>query len=449
MSNLRIIEPANGSVGSISNNYLFLEFETDEFPFVDYAYKVYLDGVDTPILWDSSPWKRRKFAKIYGNLSVGKHTIKLVKISKFYTEVSETTFQLTKDFWFLREISMNLSGYLKRTNPAHELGWTWGVGLYLEGCVRLERLTHYDSTYCSEYVKKFHESWRARGIPYINKSDSCTPSLSAMSFRDNGDDSANAANEKVISYLKNSPRNSIGALNHLGNSYSNLFYPRSIWADSLMMYCVPAVRSKNSDLVEFGLDQVEIFSEKLQDPTTGLWRHAWLERFDHVVPETETYWLRGNGWALAAIAEMLDVVPQDSRRRQKFTDIFLKTLNSLILLQQSNGLWDSIANIPGYTYPETAGSLLVAYAIARGVRMGWLDRSYLPVAARVTNAISSRITYDTKNSPFPVVLHDVSGPTNPAPRWIYSLIEEEKNSLYGAGIYFMLCAEMLELERGK
>jgi unsaturated rhamnogalacturonyl hydrolase len=211
-----------------------------------------------------------------------------------------------------------------------------------------------------------------------------------------------------------------------------------------MMYAVYACRSGNEELRKWGLENVEVFSDKLQDPTLGLWRHAWLERFNYVVPETETYWLRGNGWALASIAEILDHVGCDTSRRARYVGIFERTLEGLLPLQQENGLWDSIANIPGYTFPETSGSLLVSYAIVRGTRRGWLDRKYLPIAERILNAVNCRIIRDGEGN---VTLPGISGPTNAMPRWVYGFVGEEPNAMYGVGIYLMTCTEM-EILRG-
>ena len=447
MPSLRIVEPAKGCV--TRGNLLQLEIETCEVPFVDYTYEVYVDDVKIPIIWGDSPWKDRKFSCLPHALHVGSHEMKVSRFSRFCREDAVTSFWISENSLGIREMGAKLIEFIKRNNPPHELGWGWGEGLFLEGCVRMERFTHYDSSYVSKYVVDYHDSWWKKGTPTIDKSDSCSPGLSAASLFEMGDKSGFSSLKKISSYIENTSRNSLGTLNHLGSSYSNWFYPRSIWVDSLMMYGVLAVRwgakSGNDKLLNFGIDQVEIFADKLQDPTVGLWRHAWLERFNHTVPETETYWLRGNGWVLASIAEMLDHVPYDSPSGKKLLEIFMRTLEGLLLLQQGNGLWDSVANIPGYTFPETSGSLLVGYAITRGIRRGWLNAKYFHIAERITNCISSRIMQN-KEYPFTVTLPGISEPTNPAPRFVYGMMNEEANALYGVGIYLMLCAEMLELE---
>ena len=64
---------------------------------------------------------------------------------------------------------------------------------------------------------------------------------------------------------------------------------------------------------------------------------------------------------------------------------------------------------------------------------------YLIISERVFNAVNCRIIQDSSGN---VELRDVSGPTNPLPRWVYKTVKEEINALYGIGIYLMTCAEI-------
>ncbi|MBI4668755.1 MAG: glycoside hydrolase family 88 protein [Elusimicrobia bacterium] len=64
-------------------------------------------------------------------------------------------------------------------------------------------------------------------------------------------------------------------------TFISSFYPDSIWADSLMMYALFAVEwgayQGDKALYEFGLAQPGIFAGVLQDPGSGLFKHAWHE----------------------------------------------------------------------------------------------------------------------------------------------------------------------------
>jgi unsaturated rhamnogalacturonyl hydrolase len=433
---LKIIEPSTGCI--TSKEYAQLEIETFEISEIKYEYKIYLDGNEYVAEWLQLPWKNRKLCKL-NNLNNGTHTIKVIKSSILGNDVSESSFFIwgSGNYKYLNISASEIAAAIKKKFSYKDLDWNWGEGLFLEGLMRIEKNRH--KPY--EYVRLYHNYWSKKGIPTINKSDLCPPALSALGVEPSGTEAVYF----VKDYIKNHTKNSIGALNHLGNSLLNNIYPQSIWIDSLMMYAVFAVKCGDKELFDFGLNQIEIFSQKLQDKKTNLWKHAWLETFDYVVPKSETYWLRGNGWALASIAEMLDLLPSNDKRYNTFINIFLDTLNSALKYQQENGLWDSIVNIPGYTFPETSGSALVAYSILKGINKGWLANKYIHIAKRILNAITSRIVFDLDRVDS-IYLPDISCPTNAAPRFMYKIVGNVPNALYGVGIYLMACAEIDKLK---
>ncbi len=55
--------------------------------------------------------------------------------------------------------------------------------------------------------------------------------------------------------------------------------------------------------------------------------HLWWRDKDfnppHISPNGEdTYWSRGNGWVLAALARVLDVMPEDAPHRDEYITTF-------------------------------------------------------------------------------------------------------------------------------
>ena len=52
----------------------------------------------------------------------------------------------------------------------------------------------------------------------------------------NDEDFAMANVEKVIDYIKTVELNAAGSIDHLGDSLESIFYPSSIWVDSLMIF---------------------------------------------------------------------------------------------------------------------------------------------------------------------------------------------------------------------
>src|SRR6266700_2119770 len=50
-------------------------------------------------------------------------------------------------------------------------------------------------------------------------------------------------------------------------------------------------------------------------------------------------WSRGNGWAFAGIARVLEYLPTDSPSRQRYVEIFLRQAAELIKRQGADGMW--------------------------------------------------------------------------------------------------------------
>ena len=61
--------------------------------------------------------------------------------------------------------------------------------------------------------------------------------------------------------------------------------------------------------------------------------------------------------------------------------------------QAPDGSWRQILDAPGAYREETATAMLTT-AMARGVRLGWIDRSYVPSIQRGWRALAAHITAD-------------------------------------------------------
>ena len=88
------------------------------------------------------------------------------------------------------------------------------------------------------------------------------------------------------------------------------------------------------------------------------------------------FWGRGAGWAIAALARVLEVLPSDSPHRSLYEEPFKAMAGRLISLQRSDGFWTAnlldAAACPG---PETTTTALFVYSLAWGVNHGLLTRA--------------------------------------------------------------------------
>lgn len=94
------------------------------------------------------------------------------------------------------------------------------------------------------------------------------------------------------------------------------------------------------------------------------------------------YWSRGNGWVMAALVRVLEILPAADPHRDTYLSDFLTMARALLPLQQPDGFWTSSLMDPtqcasigldGYDGPETSGTALFTYGIAWGIRNGLLD----------------------------------------------------------------------------
>ena len=105
---------------------------------------------------------------------------------------------------------------------------------------------------------------------------------------------------------------------------------------------------------------------------------------------TPFYWGRGNGFAALSYAETLTYLPDNHPQRAAVLAIHRRHLQALRGVQHRSGMWRQLIDGPG-SYPEMTVTCMVGYALARGLRRGWLDadhrdpllRAWLGVAARI------------------------------------------------------------------
>lgn len=96
------------------------------------------------------------------------------------------------------------------------------------------------------------------------------------------------------------------------------------------------------------------------------------------------YWSRGNGWAIAALAKVLQVLPQGSPYRAGYEADFRQMAARLAQVQRADGFWNvNLGDPNNYPGPETSGTSFFTYGLAYGVRSGLLNAAtYRPVVTK-------------------------------------------------------------------
>ena len=102
-------------------------------------------------------------------------------------------------------------------------------------------------------------------------------------------------------------------------------------------------------------------------------------------------WGRGNGFAAFGLMEALTHLPETWPARPQVLDSFRRLMDGMRRYQAPDGAWHQVVDEPG-TYREFTVTAMTVAAMARGLRLGWLDRSFDEVVERGWRAVQARIT---------------------------------------------------------
>ncbi|TDN35911.1 glycoside hydrolase family 88 protein [Hymenobacter sp. UV11] len=134
----------------------------------------------------------------------------------------------------------------------------------------------------------------------------------------------------------------------------------------------------------------------LYNPQDSLW---WRDK-DFLPPYQEPngqdcYWSRGNGWVVAALVRVLDIMPQDAPHRAEYEQTYLAMMRALPRLQRPDGYWNvSLHDATHFGGKELSGTALFVYGMAWGVRQGLLDKAkYEPIIAKAWTAMATECVH--------------------------------------------------------
>lgn len=227
-----------------------------------------------------------------------------------------------------------------------------------------------------------------------------------MLYRETGKEKFKLAADLLRNQLKNQPRTKEGGFWH------KKIYPNQMWLDGLYM-AEPFYAEYSKDFDEpRNFDDIAnqfIWMEKhAKDPKTGLLYHGWDESKEQKWANKTTgtspnFWDRALGWYVMALADVLDTFPKDHPKRPAMIAIYQRLMPAIVKFQDpKEGCWYQIMDkINGKgNYMEASGSAMFVYALAKGVRMGYLDKSYLQYAQKgYQGMLKNFITTDEKGIP--------------------------------------------------
>jgi rhamnogalacturonyl hydrolase YesR len=128
----------------------------------------------------------------------------------------------------------------------------------------------------------------------------------------------------------------------------------------------------------------------LYNPVDKLW---WRDKdFDPPYKEPngeDCYWSRGNGWVVAALVRVLQMLPKTDPHFNEYLQDYKDMLQALLPIQRSDGFWNPSLHDPNhFGGKELSGTSLFVYGMAWGINNGLIDRAtYLPAVIKGWNAL--------------------------------------------------------------
>ena len=157
------------------------------------------------------------------------------------------------------------------------------------------------------------------------------------------------------------------------------------WIDDMYMVGALQVQAykslKDTVYLNRAAKTIQVYCDKLQRDN-GIFYHR---------ADAPFYWGRGNGWAAAAFAEIIQVLPEDHRYHQDIKSAFSRMMKTIASFQGEDGMWHQLLDDPE-SYAETSCTGMFLYAMATGIDYGWLDfEEYAPIVSKGWDALASYV----------------------------------------------------------
>jgi unsaturated rhamnogalacturonyl hydrolase len=226
------------------------------------------------------------------------------------------------------------------------------------------------------------------------------------------------------------PRNASGGYWH------KQIYPNQMWLDGAYMAepfraAYAATFQQTADFDDIA-KQLLLMDAHMRDEKTGLLRHGWDESrampwADKTTGLSPEVWARAMGWYCMALVDVLDWFPRDHPQHAALVAALNRNMAAVLKAQDAkSGLWWQVMSRPPHNGPtmvkqpdgsirmglshsaegnylEASASCMFTYALAKGVRMGYLPSSDEAAAQHAWEGIQKQFV--TTNPDGTVTLH--------------------------------------------
>lgn len=269
-------------------------------------------------------------------------------------------------------------------------------------------------------------------------------------YEQTGDERYKKALYNLVPLLKDWNKNEEGGFWHKGR------YPNQMWLDGLYMAGPIATQfgstfgeSEYFDMMTF---QAILMHSHTVDEKTGLLFHGWdptkqTPWADPVTGRAPEFWGRSIGWYPVALLEMFEHLPDNHKDKAQLVKILQDLLVALVKFQDAEtGRWYQVVDKGDRpeNWLENSCTCLFVQAIAKAVRLGYLDAKYMDVAWKGYQGVIDTLSFDENGN---VIIGNICIGTSIGDYDFYIARPTSANDLHGAGAFVLMCVEMSKAQQ--
>jgi unsaturated rhamnogalacturonyl hydrolase len=340
--------------------------------------------------------------------------------------------------------------------------WSYDMGVVLKGFeslwMRTGNVAYYNSIKKRiDYFVQNDGSINGYELEEYNIDHVNNGKLVLMLYRITGAEKYKKAAMHLRDQLRTHPRTNEGGFWH------KKIYTNQMWLDGLYMgapfYAEYAMLFHEDTAFNDIANQFIWMEKHARDPKTGLLYHAWDESKQQQWANKTTgtsphFWARAMGWYADALVDALDYFPADHPKRKDLIAILNRLVNAIEKQQDpSTGLWYDVMNYNGpgkeKNYFEASASSQFVYAVAKGVRKGYLPATKLVIAKKGYDGIVKRFIKEENgqtNLHGTVKVSGLGGKPYRDGSFAYYMSEDViVNDAKGVGAFLLAAGEMEQL----
>lgn len=339
---------------------------------------------------------------------------------------------------------------------------------YIDGCMMTSLYSIYKQTGRKKYIDFIDEfvdyyvfedgSIRGYELDTYNVDNINEGRVLFDLYRETKKEKYKKAAELLYSQLQTQPRTG------LGNFWHKKIYPQQVWLDGLYMAQVFYTRyetefndGKNyADIVK----QFQSVYDNMYDKQKRLYYHGWdysKSAFwaDKKTGLSKSFWLRSVGWYTVGLVDAIGYIADSAKEhKDKLIKIFKDTIEGLEkYVDPEKKMFWQVVDQGGRegNYLETSGSAMIAYAMMKGARLGFVDKKYSVLGKSIFDGICKEYLTekDGKLNLGGICLMAGLGPENNPKRdgtFEYYISEPVvENDAKGTGPFVMAYTEVMQL----